>query len=103
MTGGTVVVDAEALIRWLDEGESWYKKGRALFMVGYTSKPVETPVAPSGGEAPTGAEPWRLEAATDRQLAFLEKAKITPKPGLTKGEASAIIDGLIKKLKEGKK
>ncbi len=35
---------------------------------------------------------WRKEPATDRQLALLRRLGITPPPGLTKGQASLLID-----------
>jgi hypothetical protein len=39
---------------------------------------------------------WMNQPATDRQLAILEQRDISIKPGLTKGEASSIINKLFR-------
>ena len=86
---GKVIVDAEAVIKWLDEGEAWQKKGRELFFEGYS---------PNTMEKPAGAS-WQNELSTERQIGFLKKHGISPRADLTKGDASALIESIIKKEK----
>lgn len=99
MSDAKVVVDVEAVVKWLDDGDTWMRRGRVLFVAGYSSTP--TPLATGSGETPAGDAAWKLEPATSKQLELLEKNHITIKPGVTKGEASTLIDALIKKRREG--
>ena len=86
---GKVIVDAEALIKWLDEGDAWQKRGRELLSEGYSPNITEKP---AGGS-------WQNEPATERQTGFLKNHGISPKSDLTKGDASALIESIIKKEK----
>jgi len=45
---------------------------------------------------------WKGEPASDRQLAVLDKSGIGYKPGLSKGEASQLIDELFRKRRESR-
>ena len=71
-----------------DLGGNWVKDGR--------NSRWEIGGAPASSEQ---AKDFTIKdpdsPATENQLAFLEKLKITPKPGITKGEASKLIDNKI--------
>lgn len=92
--------ELEKLLNCYDAVEKNIAAARAVLNFAY-AKP--TPTAPSGEASTTSTGAWRDEPATERQLAFLQKNKITPKPGLSKGEASTLIDALIKKHQEDKR
>jgi len=55
--GGKVCIDADVLIKWLDDGEAWQKKGRELFSTGFTSRPAEVPASIDFIE-------WKLKGGT---------------------------------------
>ena len=62
---GRVVADAEAVIKWLNDGDAWIKKGRALLAAGFSTKPTEATIDLSkigwkvkGGVAASSSDPW---------------------------------------------
>ncbi|MGD0803537.1 MAG: hypothetical protein ABSA11_05625 [Candidatus Bathyarchaeia archaeon] len=39
--GGKIVTKADDVVKWIQEGETWIKRGREMFSAGFTSKTTE--------------------------------------------------------------
>jgi hypothetical protein len=96
--------ELEKLLNAFSASEKAIGLAREVLSLAAKTIPMGTPAAPSEGvEAPASGDAWKSEPATERQLTLLEKNHIAVRAGLTKGEASALIDALLKKLKETKR
>jgi hypothetical protein len=75
-------------------GDYFYHEGMSDWSLVSTYKPPDQDEAGKTAKA-TGAKPhrsWRLDPATEKQINYLASFGVTAQPGLTKGEASDLIE-----------